>query len=245
MESEKYICVRETSGNNSVVIVDMATPMQPLRRPITADSALMNPIAKVIALKAAVQGTTSDHLQIFNIEMKSKMKSHQMPEQVQFWKWISNNKLGLVTATSVYHWSMEGAEEPQKIFDRTANLSGCQVINYKVSEDEKWAVLIGIAPGAADRPQLVKGNMQLYSIAQGRSQALEAHAAAMTSYTLPGNSSPSQLISFASKSTSSGQLVSKLHIIELGATPGQTPFAKKQADLFFPPEFADDFPVSM
>ena len=55
MESDKYICVRETSGNNSVVIVDMATPMQPLRRPITADSALMNPIAKVIALKAAVR----------------------------------------------------------------------------------------------------------------------------------------------------------------------------------------------
>ena len=38
MESDKYICVRETSGQNSVVIVDMATPMQPLRRPITADS---------------------------------------------------------------------------------------------------------------------------------------------------------------------------------------------------------------
>ena len=245
MESDKYICVRETSGQNSVVIVDMATPMQPLRRPITADSALMNPIAKVIALKAAVQGTTSDHLQIFNIEMKSKMKSHQMPEQVQFWKWISNNKLGLVTASAVYHWSMDGAEEPQKIFDRTANLAGNQVINYKLSEDEKWAVLIGIAPGAADRPQLVKGNMQLYSIAQGRSQALEAHAAAMASYTMPGNSTPSQLISFASKSTTSGQLVSKLHIIELGAQPGQTPFAKKQADLFFPPEFADDFPVSM
>ena len=83
-----------------------------------------------------------------------------MPEQVQFWKWISNNKLGLVTATAVYHWSMEGAEEPQKIFDRTANLNGNQIINYKLSEDEKWAVLIGIAPGSADRPQLVKGNMQ-------------------------------------------------------------------------------------
>jgi hypothetical protein len=51
MESEKYICVRETSPQNSVVIIDMAMPTQPLRRPITADSALMNPNARILALK--------------------------------------------------------------------------------------------------------------------------------------------------------------------------------------------------
>lgn len=32
---------------------------------------------------AQLQGTTQDHLQIFNIEMKAKMKSYQMPEQVK------------------------------------------------------------------------------------------------------------------------------------------------------------------
>ena len=187
MESEKFICVRETGVSNSVVIVDMANPLQPMKRcandrarapaanrgvtasdprerrsraptspkggiprgetpsrrgdtfppprdartitriwrsfgpghhllfmenrrigcraradldiprlrppllfrPITADSALMNPVSKVIALKATVQGTTQDHLQIFNIELKSKMKSHQMPESVVFWRWLS------------------------------------------------------------------------------------------------------------------------------------------------------------
>lgn len=51
MESDKFICVRETSPQNSVVIIDMSMPMQPLRRPITADSALMNPISKILALK--------------------------------------------------------------------------------------------------------------------------------------------------------------------------------------------------
>jgi clathrin heavy chain len=48
MESDKYICVRETSPQNSVVIVDMSMPNQPLRRPITADSALMNPIPEFL-----------------------------------------------------------------------------------------------------------------------------------------------------------------------------------------------------
>ena len=51
MESDKFICVRETSPQNSVVIIDMSMPMQPLRRPITADSALMNPNSKILALK--------------------------------------------------------------------------------------------------------------------------------------------------------------------------------------------------
>ena len=47
-------------------------------------------------------------LQIFNIEMKSKMKAHQMVEDVTFWKWVNLNTIALVTETSVYHWSMEG-----------------------------------------------------------------------------------------------------------------------------------------
>lgn len=51
MESDKYICVRETAPQNSVVIIDMSMPMQPLRRPITADSALMNPNTRILALK--------------------------------------------------------------------------------------------------------------------------------------------------------------------------------------------------
>jgi len=54
MESDKYICVRETSPQNSVVIIDMSTPNQPLRRPITADSALMNPTSRVLALKGMI-----------------------------------------------------------------------------------------------------------------------------------------------------------------------------------------------
>lgn len=245
MESDKYICVRETSPQNSVVIIDMSMPNQPLRRPITADSALMNPTSRVLALKALIPGSTQDHLQIFNIELKAKMKSHQMPEQVVFWKWISSKLLGLVTQTSVYHWSIEGESTPQKMFDRTANLTGNQIINYRCDPSEKWLVLIGIAPGAPERPQLVKGNMQLFSVDQQRSQALEAHAASFATFKVSGIEKPSLLISFATKTMVGAQLVSRIHIIELGAQPGRPGFAKKAADLFFPPDFADDFPVAM
>ena len=52
MESDKFICIREKVGESAqVVIVDMATPQTPIRRPISADSAIMNPASRVIALK--------------------------------------------------------------------------------------------------------------------------------------------------------------------------------------------------
>ncbi|KAF9179390.1 hypothetical protein BGZ50_006969, partial [Haplosporangium sp. Z 11] len=140
LESDRFICVRETTGEqNLVVIVDLTDPNNVTRRPITADSAIMNPASKVIALKAGRQ------LQIFNLEMKSKVKSHLMHDDVEFWKWISLKSIALVTGTSVYHWSMEGDSQPVKVFDRHATLSGSQIINYRVNSDEKWMVLVGIS----------------------------------------------------------------------------------------------------
>ncbi len=89
------------------MIIDTAAPTAPQRRPISADSAIMNPSSKVIALKAQVAGMEGDNLQIFNLETKTKLKSVQFPQSVLFWKWITHKKLGLVTGTSVFHWDLE------------------------------------------------------------------------------------------------------------------------------------------
>jgi clathrin heavy chain len=120
-----------------------------------------------------------------------------MPESVVFWTWISPNMLGIVTSTAVYHWSMEGDSAPGKVFDRTGNLNGAQIISYRASQDMQWFTLVGIAPGDPSRSSLVKGNMQLYSVAQQRSQALEAHAAAFATHHVPGNAAKSQLVSIS------------------------------------------------
>ncbi|XP_042879544.1 clathrin heavy chain-like isoform X1 [Penaeus japonicus] len=76
MESDKFICVREKVGETAqVVIIDMADPTNPIRRPISGDSAIMNPASKVIALKGSPGNPTAQKtLQIFNIEMKTKIK---------------------------------------------------------------------------------------------------------------------------------------------------------------------------
>lgn len=126
MESDKAICVREQPaappGGQApagvVAIVDVETATS-VRYPISADSALMNPTEKILALKGTLP-VTSEHqfnayalvagqqLQIFNIAEKKRLKTHQLNEPVIFWKWISSNTLGLVTATAVHHWSIDG-----------------------------------------------------------------------------------------------------------------------------------------
>lgn len=69
MESDKFICVREKVGETAqVVIIDMNDANNPIRRPISADSAIMNPASKVIALKgkAGVEGKLAIGFEIIN-----------------------------------------------------------------------------------------------------------------------------------------------------------------------------------
>jgi hypothetical protein len=54
MESEKYICVRETvNGQDSIAIIDTSNPSAMIRRPITADAAIMHPDAPILSLKGS------------------------------------------------------------------------------------------------------------------------------------------------------------------------------------------------
>jgi clathrin heavy chain len=238
LESDHYICVREKiNEQNQVVIIDLADANNVLRRPITADSAIMHPRQKILALKA---GRT---LQIFNIESKQKVKSHVNNEDVVFWKWVSDATIGLVTETAVYHWSIsDQASAPQKIFERHPTLAGAQIINYRATLDEKWLVLIGIS-GNTTNPSAfkIKGSMQLYSRDRGVSQAIEGHAAAFAEIKLDGHQKPTKLFTFSVR-TATG---AKLHVVEIDHQAPDPPFAKKAVDVYFPPEATNDFPVAM
>jgi len=127
MESEKFITTREEAADTvNIVIVDVET-RRLSKWPMSADAVLINPKSQVLALRgmqllrkwiilynflAHDKQTGKDQLQVFNLhnlEMKSKLKSYVMADQVVFWRWISLNTLALVTATAVYHWSLDDA----------------------------------------------------------------------------------------------------------------------------------------
>ncbi|CAJ0571334.1 unnamed protein product, partial [Mesorhabditis spiculigera] len=233
MESDKYIVIRELVGDsNQVVIINMADPNNLTRRPIQADSVIMNPNRPIMALKA---GTT---LQLFNIESKARVKNHTMPEEVSYWKWVNEETIALVTATSVYHWSLEGEGTPMKVFERHSNLHSHQIINYCASSDLKWLCLAGIAA----KDGAITGQLQLYSTERRVSQPIDGHAACFLQFKVEGNPHPSNLFCFSSRNETGG----KAHIIEVG-TPaqGNQAFAKKQTDVPYNADAAADFPVSL
>ena len=236
MESDKWIVCVEP---NQVTMVDLQNGAQVTRRPMQAEAAIMNPQTNVLALRS---GTT---LQIFNLDAKAKVKSHAMPEPLVFWKWTSVANLALVTATSVWHWSLEDANPPTKVFDRHPTLGpNTQIINYKVSPDGKWCVLGGISAGAAGS---VNGNMQLYSIEKKVSQPLQGHAAAFAKIQLAGRADPAQVLVFHEKKAESppGE-PPKLFVMEVGRDPSLgAAFRLAPTSIPVPADAAADFPVSL
>ncbi|KAJ1734951.1 Clathrin heavy chain [Coemansia biformis] len=232
LQSDKFICVREkTAQREQVCIVDLEDTSRTFRRPITADSAIMNPENKIIALKAG------RNLQVFNLEMKAKVKSCMMNEDVQYWRWITAFDVALVTEKSVFHWSIEGTAAPVKQFDRHANLAGTQIIAYTTNAKMNWMALIGIS---APQGRIV-GSMQLYNKDRGASQPIEAHAAEFSEIWLEGAAQPTQVFAFASRAASG----SKLHVVEIDHVEGNPPFQKRTVEMMFPPEAVNDFPVAM
>ena len=189
LQSHKYVSVRE-EGKNSVAIIDTASK-NILRLPVAVDSAIMNPVSKVVALRAG------NNLQIYNLEMKSKMKTTVMDHTVLFWKWLDAKTIAIVTDTAVYHWTMDADSNPTKIFDRAAYDGPVQIINYSASADQKWLLLGGIAASAVGG---VVGVLQVYSVDLRASQpTMDAHAATFASVTIDGRETPSNLFCFTTK----------------------------------------------
>ncbi len=95
--------------------------------------------------------------------------------------------------------------------------------------------------GISQQQGRVVGQMQLYSKERGISQAIEAHAAAFGTIRLEGASADTRVFTFAVRSAASA----KLHVVEIDHQQSNPVFAKKQVDVYFPPEAVNDFPVAM
>jgi clathrin heavy chain len=234
MESDKWIVCVEP---NQVTMIDLRNGAQVTRRPIQAEAAIMNPEQNILALRS---GTT---LQIFNLDAKAKIKSHQTSEPLVFWKWTSPLNLALVTATSVWHWALDAQSEPVKMFDRHATLGpNTQIINYKVSPDLKWCLLGGISAGAGG---MVNGNMQLFNVDRKVSQPLQGHAASFGTIKIKGRED-AQILVFHEKKAEAPQEPPKLYIKEIGRDPAKgAPFGVMPVVIPVPADAAADFPVSL
>jgi clathrin heavy chain len=221
LESDRFVCIREkVKEQKQVVIVDLADSNNVLRRPAAADSAIMHPTGKMLALRGEFEldvlfihaiGASLFYcrftyfyvaggiLQIYDVDTKRKIKAHSDDKRIVFWKWVSHTTIGIITDSSVFHWTISDATSaPQHIFDLHSTLCNAQIINYRVTPNGKWQVLVGIS-GNAESPSesKVKGNMQLYNTARGISQPIEGHAAAFAEIMQDGNQNPTKLFCYA------------------------------------------------
>ncbi|KTW31407.1 hypothetical protein T552_00051 [Pneumocystis carinii B80] len=232
LQSEKGICICESiDGRREVVIIDLSNPSALMRRPISAEAAILHPTQNIIALRAEKQ------LQIFHLELKTKLKAYVMEEEVQFWTWANEQMIGLVTKSSVYHWPLQPDTQPIKVFERHTSMADTQIINYHINKNEKWSVLIGIS----SREGRIVGSMQLFSKERNISQFIEGHAAAFATLKTEEGLPEYKLFVFAVRTS----VASKLHIAEIDHQPGNPAFQKKNIDIFFPPEAVNDFPVAI
>jgi hypothetical protein len=154
MTSDKAITL---SFEDRIVLVGVQPPTaRPL--PVRADAALLNNDGHTIALRKDFM------LQIFNIEMKTKVDGTELREQVLFWKWIKNNILAIVTPTDVYHWTIGQQEQPKRIF--SYSLENTDISDYSANDDNTYFALVDSS-----------GFVIIYSTEKNVSQTIPSHAA--------------------------------------------------------------------
>lgn len=257
LSSDRYIVVREAAPKPALVVLDTSAPERPVRRPIVAEAALMNPSRPVLALRSPAG------LQLFHWTRKATLaRSPPLAEPVVFWAWINSDVLALVTATSVFHWtappddaadagsgSAGQATPPEMVFDRHATLAGCQIVSYKADPSLTWLAIVGLSP--APSGQGVAGRIQLFSTTKQLSQVLDGHSVAFAAVPIEGVKST--LFLFAASPKPAGAagaegVPPKLHVVEVGAETkpaGSPPFEKVASEIFHPPEMAGDFPIGL
>eukprot|EP00922_Rhytidocystis_sp_ex-Travisia-forbesii_P044502 GHVS01066380.1.p1 GENE.GHVS01066380.1~~GHVS01066380.1.p1 ORF type:complete len:1807 (-),score=256.84 GHVS01066380.1:448-5775(-) len=255
MESDRFVCVKDVSnGDNQVVVIDMHKQNAVTRKPMKAEGCLMNPVDNIIALRGKTEGQTGHFIQIFNLDTKQKLAVHQFPENIVLWKWLKPRQLAVISDKSVYHWKVEGGEEvggsqqqPEKIFDRQGKLAeaSTQLIGYASDKEQKWCVLVGIS--TQDGGKSIDGSMQLYSIEKKQQQMLEGHTGCFANVILDDAAQgPTGVFMFAERKKDGGG-VSRLHVMDIYSKRGEglPPPFKVAAEIQYPPENPNDFPVAM
>lgn len=237
LESDHYVCVRETVNNeNGVAIVDLANNNAITRKKMSADLVIMHPLEFVLLLRA--QGTT---IQIFNLGTKQRLKLFTLHEPVVFWKWLSSTHLGLVTEGGIYTWHVfdnQPEAGPTRVADRHAQLGPCQIINIVALQDLSWLAVTGIA----SENNRIAGHIQLYNKTRNVLQHIDGHVCAFASLRLANATQPTQVFVCVNRNNA-GQ--GQMHAIEIDHVEGQPVFAKKTAEVFFPGDAVGDFPLGL
>lgn len=241
-QSDKWLCVRDQDAGQ-VVVFDLANGNTPDRKPMKADSALMNPSKNWLALKGKNEGG-ADFLQVYNLDTKAKLGVWTCPEDVVLLSWLSDSVLGIVLASTTYHWKVESGGDPEKVMDRADKLAqpGTQIVSYSMDPNGQWALLCGIS---SEDKKTINGHMQLYSIERKQQQMIAGHGGCFGQVLVDDSNKPATIVCFAKREYNA--LQTTLQITEVGSDWNQAGRPKHSVtkEIPFPPENPGDFALSM
>ena len=231
LESDKFVAVRDVQpdGQASLALVDIERSQSERHNVKDAEAAVMNPVTRILALRSGL------NLQLFNLDLRQRVKACQVSSPVSFWKWANPTTLAIVTQSEVYHWAIDGASDPVKMFDRAAEIdANAQILNYSCDAKGKWFMLNAVARGDTG----LVGKTQLYSAENGASRVLEGHAGCFHSMRTPHDARESNILALAWNNPQGGRLL----LMELPSSEKMdSSFERRQVSL--PISNPADFPV--
>lgn len=235
LESDKYVCLRDVQedGQASLVIVDLEKRESMRNNIRDAESAIMNPKSKILALRSG------RNLQVYDVDASKRLKATLFTDDVVYWRWVDDRTIGLVTSTAVYHWSLNTAEDaqPERMFDRLPDMdASVQILSYRVDEKHLWFMLCGVARGQEG----MVGKTQLYSVENRVGRTVDGHAGTFITTSTPTESRLCNIMCLAWNNPPQG---GKVQVMELptGSKKDIT-LQRRVEDVPFP---ASDFPVAM
>jgi len=202
-QSDKYICVKEPNNDGSfnILIADVENRFNITRQQLQkAEAAMMHTKLNVIALRA--KNDKGSIIQVFNMSTKEKLKDIVITYEVQFWKWLNDTTIGLVTNSSVLSLSIENKDQPaKKIFDRTGNLSNpsVNILDLNVDPSGSWYVLCGISASKEGDKVKISGYTQLYSVSVGQSQQIDGFCGIFGQAKVIDDREPNNILAFVEK----------------------------------------------
>jgi clathrin heavy chain len=182
-ESDKFICAKEVDQQGtSVIVCDVLKNMAFSKRKMSkADGVMMHPTQNIMAVRAN-NGQNNIMIQVYNLDLKQKLKDINVNYEITFWKWLDEKTIGLVSPSSVFILDIsEMNSPPRKVFDRQGGIAGNNVfvMNLTCDSNKQWYALSAItSSNVGGQPQVI-GFIQLYNAQQNASQNIEGFAPSM------------------------------------------------------------------
>lgn len=224
---------------HSLTVVNLAQNGVVLAYKSVAESARMNPIKPVVALKAGSE------FQVYNIATRERLAQCDMFDTVVFWTWASSEVIAIVTQDAVFHWCLhKNNTVPELLFRINTRLRQHQIVAYHCDPQMRWHAIVGLC----EQDGIIAGLTQLYSQEDDITQCFAAHAVYFAQYKLEGNTYPSTVLCVASRHMAKDNLFGKIHAVELGPhIQGNFALTCHFSEVKFTDETASkyDFPVSL